>query len=272
MFMNSIAINQRLTSSRSTAAPLHERKARAKPNGGSFDAVLARKAQKTQKTQKTDTLPATVTNTATASSELNTSLKWYDHAELENLCPVDDNAQYNSYMDNFRMEKYERTKGMAKIALGPNELPKFMAELQNVKESGGCLTEFLKQFIPPPVDRLALNPHDLKLATRGVDLIWLNPETGEVVHAQHSPPAPGLSFFSGVNLSFMEREAQSDHTWDLAYDLQKFIQHAFFSEEDSCFNEIDRLLEEIKSRQADKCMARFDFIARLPSSAEIWFN
>jgi len=270
MFMNSIAINQRLTSSRSTAAPLHERKARAKPNGESFDAVLARKAQKTQ---KTDTLPATVKNTATtASSEPNTSLKWYDHTELENLCPVDDNAQYNSYMDNFRMEKYERTKGMAKIALGPNELPKFMAELQNVKESGGCLTEFLKQFIPPPVDRLALNPHDLKLATRGVDLIWLNPETGEIVHAQHSPPAPGLSFFSGVNLSFMEREAQSDHTWDLAYDLQKFIQTAFFSEEDSCFNEIDRLLEEIKARQADKCMARFDFIARLPSSSEIWFN
>jgi hypothetical protein len=70
----------------------------------------------------------------------------------------------------------------------------------------------------------------------------------------------------------MDREAQNDFVWDLAYDLHEFIQTAFFREEDDCFNEIDKLLEEIKARQADKCMARFNFTARLPSSSEIWFN
>jgi hypothetical protein len=285
-FMNNVALNHRLSSIRSTAVPLHERKARENPNGESFNAIMARKAQKMQKADPApatpiDTTPVTsiytplataTTTTATTSSELNTSLKWYDHKELDNLCPKEDAEEYNRYINDFIAETRARNNGMARIHLGAGELPKFMEELQKVAESGGCLTAFLQKFIPEPVkDRTAVNWHDVKLPTQGVDVIRINPETGEIVHAQHFQPL-GLRFLSGQGNSFMDREAQNDFVWDLAYDLHEFIQTAFFREKDDCFNEIDRLLEEIKARQADKCMARFNSTARFPSSSEIWFN
>jgi hypothetical protein len=201
---------------------------------------------------------ATAATTTTASAELNTSLKWYDHEDI--------------YNPDFLDEVRARKSGLPRIHLGPNELPKFMEELQKAAESGGCLTEFLQKYIPEPVkDRTAVNWHNVKLPTQGSDVITINPETGEIVHAQHFKPA-GLRFLGGLGNSPTDREAENDYVWDLAFDLQQFIQAAFFKEEDDCFSEIDRLLEEIKARQADKCMARFNLSMKLPSSTEIWFN
>jgi len=274
--MNNIALNYRLASIRSTAVPLHERKAKKEERQLTFEEKLknaaASNALGSEVPEPTKETTAATENTVSSAS-LNTSLKWYDNSELNSLCPAADEARYNSLMADFRDEKRARTDGMARIHLGPNELPKFMAELQKIKDNGECLTAFLQKFIPEPVkDRTAVNWHEVKLATQGTDVIWLNPKTGEVVHAQHSPPAPGLSSLSGYNLSFADRETQNDHAWDLAYDLQKFIQTAFFSNEDSCFDEIDKLLEEIIAKQAQKCTERFNFIARLPSATEIWFD
>jgi hypothetical protein len=296
--MNNIALNHRLALIRGTAVPLHERKERAAKekereltfedkmknalishvtgadlSDDSDDEAVCEDNTLKYAIYNTHTAPPKTTTPDNSPASLNTSLKWYDNSEIKNLCPAADEVRYNNLMTDFREEKRMRTDGMARIQLGANELPQFMAELQKVKESGECLTAFLQKFIPEPIkDRTAVNWHAVKLPTQGTDVIWLNPKTGEVVHAQHSPPAPGLSSFSGYNLSFADREAQNDHVWDLAYDLQKFIQNAFFREEDSCADEIDKLLEEIKARQAEKCFERFNFVARLPSSTEIWFD
>ena len=279
--MNRIASDFKMQLIRNSAIPLHERKAKPEKTELPTFEELIRNAivshvtgadlsdEAKEDVSKTDEVPhenkiheVQAAKTINSSAELNTSLKWYDHSEAVNLCPIADQAELNRYMDSFIAETRARTNGMAKIRLGANELPKFMEELQKVAESGGCLTEFLQQFISEPVkDRTAVNWHNVKLPTQGVDVITLNPETGEVVHAQHFQPLGLRVLNGGGRLSLADRDALNDYVWDLAYDLHKFIQHAFFKQEDDCPNEIDKLLEEIKARQENKCMRRFDYVA-----------
>jgi hypothetical protein len=278
--MNKIANEFKMQLIRNSAIPLHERKAKAaqEKEPPSFEKMLKNAvishvtgvdaSQEVKETttaspvEETETVEMKATaKVADSSLPLNTSLKWYDHTELGNLCPIENEAEYNRYMDDFRAEKRARIDGMAGIVLRPGELLKFMEELQKVAESGGCLTEFLQKFLPEPVERFSLNPHDVKLGTQGSDVIWLNPETGEIVHAQHNPPSELGLLLSGLRPSTMNREAQNDFVWDLAYDLQQFIQNLFFKQEDECADEIDRLLEELKLRQEGKCMRRFEFVA-----------
>jgi hypothetical protein len=167
-------------------------------------------------------------------------------------------------------EQNARIDGKIGISVGKNELAGLMETLAKAAKNGECFTVALQRFNDErqaksplakyynddgTLDRFAV-PSDvmrdfIQSATMR-DSFWIDPNTGEITHAS---AAFKLGSLLSDPLDIQDRN--SDAVWDLAYDLQQFIQIAFFSREGDCPVEIERLLAEIMERQANKCVARF---------------
>jgi len=172
----------------------------------------------------------------------------------------------------------EKIKGTIAVPVGRNELPKFMEYLEKALADGECLSAALTKWSHEKTGYCEeLGRYKCRLGAGRVmfqesDWFHIDPNTGEIKHAF----PPGIRLIRNGNELFGDRisadllaemtnfdEKHDDAVWDLARDLQQFLRYTYFRQEEDCFDEIDKLLEEIKARQDGKCTLRFDEVAKV---------
>jgi hypothetical protein len=248
--MNKIAHDFKMQLIKSSAVPLHERKAKAekeKTEPPTFKEMLINAAvshatgiDASHETEETATASAEKTETI----ELSAAVK----------------AASSDFM--------EKVQGTIAVPVGKNELPKFMEYLEKALENGIDLADALTKWSHNKTGWCdELDSYKCRIAAGSVifeqsDWFHIDPNTGEIKHA--SPPGiHGILRLSGWIEPPPNSENHEKAVQDLAKDLQKFLRYTFFKQEDDCADEIDRILEELKARQEGKCMCRFDEVSKV---------
>ena|GEM_PF-1977397 len=178
-----------------------------------------------QQNKATQTQPSITTPSQTSQS-LNTSLRWFDDSSI--IFP-----QMQS-LDNGKMF----------VPIGKNEILGLMGKIEQALADGKCYTTALQA---------QHDSHSFTPSTRTLyDSFLLDPNTGEITFA--------LPLWASVSENgYNHSQHDDDVVWDLAYDLQKFIQLRVFGNSDGMSeDEVERMIAEIKARQKEKCADRFD--------------
>jgi hypothetical protein len=155
-----------------------------------------------------------------------TSLKWYEGDSLSSS------------------EWKTRISGNTiRVTIGRNELPALMEEIERALANGESYLTAIEKF------------YDNKNHYVGgsvYDTIYIDPFTGTVKHA-----APVGFAYSGEG-KVLHSMQDDDAVWDLAYNLQTFPKLRVFGETGGLsVSEVERVLDEIRESQANKCTWRF---------------
>ncbi|MCL2633985.1 MAG: hypothetical protein FWD34_05660 [Oscillospiraceae bacterium] len=182
----------------------------------------------------------------------NTSLRWHmppsEQNRLIHSMPGDQGDNWVKVVSEFGEAMKERIAGTFQIPVGKNELPALMKYIEEALANGEPLNSALQRQIDKYTNA------DGSMNRNGLDLFWIDPITGEVKHASSNH---GITYYHTDFSDAVNRDC--DAVWDLAYDLQQFLRYTFFRQEGDCPDEIAEILEEIKSRQGNKCTERFDY-------------
>lgn len=164
--------------------------------------------------------------TKNTTSALNTSLRWFD-----------DSSVIFSQMQSL-------ANGKMFVPIGKNELLGLMDKIEEALAKGEDYTTALQA---------QYDSHNFQPSTRTLyDSFLLDPNTGEITFA--------LPLWASIGENgYNHSQHDDDVVWDLAYDLQKFIQLRVFGETNGMSeDEAERMIAEIKERQINKCTDRFD--------------
>jgi len=177
-------------------------------------------------------------------TELNTSLRTASAEERHAYYQTLPFEQVGEAMERDAEQMLQRIEGAMQVPIGKNELPEFMAEMEKALADGASLKSVLQKQIDKHTADDGSRPGSL--GTNGMDILFIDPNTGEIKEA-----------FPRIN---EPRDFGFDDNcvWDLAFDLHEFIMLRFFKNDDDNSEEIDRLIEDIKARQENKNYDRFD--------------
>jgi len=133
------------------------------------------------------------------------------------------------------------------VPVGKGELLGLMKAIEEAAAKGEHFSTVLQKqidkYIDPETGKLGVND-------RTVDFLYVCPYTGEVKYAT---PRTGMVYV-GVEFS----AAGDDAVWDLAYDLQRFIQLRVFGNTEGMSNEeVEAEIADIKARQSEKDYSRY---------------
>jgi len=183
-----------------------------------------------------------------AASEPNTSLRWCKSVkEMNQILRTEGDekfqkvvAEVTKVIDEIRMTTWQ-------IPVGKGELLGLMKAIEEAAANGEhfstALQKQIDKYIDPETGKLGVND-------RTVDFLYVCPYTGEVKYAA----ARTGMVYVGEEFS----AAGDDAVWDLAYDLQRFIQLRVFGKADGLSDEeIEAEIADIKARQSGKDYSRY---------------
>jgi len=182
---------------------------------------------------------------------LNTSLRW--HTSIREISLMinraaaggeDESEAYLRIMSE-EMDTAENVKRAKApmVPVGRNELATFMEEIEKGLADGESFDNILQKQIDKHI-------HGVAGESTIYDFFFINPSTGEIQHAQPS----GRCFYDSQEII----NTDEDSVWDLAYDLQQFINATVFKPADMDSDKADKIVAEVKARQKDKIFDRFD--------------
>jgi len=170
---------------------------------------------------------------------------------------------YNTSLREMRPDYSRDFRGLTRgelLYIAKNEMTEFFAELDEAAKNGESLESVIKKhsdkhkdFQGNVVTRDFGTGIDIngskKYGNPALDMFWIDANTGEVMWAQ------AKSRLSGSNEIFSEDD---DAAWDLAYDLQEFINLRFLGKTDGMSKEeVDAVVNDILTRQSHKNIDRF---------------
>ena len=188
----------------------------------------------------------------------NTSLSWgLPLREQSKLIDAanGDTAAINKIYSEWHSAYQARVEGTVVVPLGRNELVSFMEEIEAGIASGMTFAEICQQRSDAKVRELYPDDSDVTGVGGDLsDLFFIDPSTGEIKHAT----SKGRHYYGNDDTCYTDVDA----AWDLAYDLQQFLNAKVFRNENFVTEEseaeADRLVAEIKARQTNKDYGRFD--------------
>jgi len=162
----------------------------------------------------------------------------------------DDNEYVLKIGTAFMLYVIEKEKGTVQLPIGKNELVSFMEEVENGLANGESFSDIMQKRIDAKVQEFYPNDSGITgIGSNLADIFFIDPNTGEIKYAD----SKGRNYIENNT-----GEADDDAAWDLAYDLQQFINATVFKPDDMSADEADKIVAEVKARQANKDTGRFD--------------
>jgi len=185
---------------------------------------------------------------AASGSEPNTSLRWCKSVkEMNQILRTEGDDKFQKVITDVTKVIDEIRMTTWQVPVGKGELPGLMNAIEEAAANGEhfstALQKQIDKYIDPDTGRLGVND-------RTVDFLYVCPYTGEVKYAT---PRTGM-----VYVSEEFSAAGDDAVWDLAYDLQRFIQLRVFGNADGMTDEeVEAEIADIKARQSGKDYSRY---------------
>ena len=184
----------------------------------------------------------------------NTSLRWrITGSELGKMLDAagDSVERKTQIMNKYDSEISERMKGTLQVPIVRNELVSFMEEVERGLENGESFSDIVQKWNDKKVREFYSDDDVTGLGNSLADLIFVDPDTGEVKHATTKL----RQFYDNQDII----DGDDDAVWDLAYDLQQFLNARVFRNENVVSDdEANKIVAEVKARQANKDYGRFD--------------
>jgi len=188
------------------------------------------------------------TKSSASVSEPNTSLRWCKSVKEMNqiLRTEGDEKLHQVVMDETKVIDEIRATTL-QVPVGKGELLGVMQAIEKAAANGehfiNALLKQIEKYARPEEGILGPGSND-------VDFLWIDLCTGEVKYAA---PRTGM-----VYVSEEFSAAGDDAVWDLAYDLQRFIQLRVFGNADGMSDEeVEAEIADIKARQSEKDYSRY---------------
>lgn len=180
---------------------------------------------------------------------LNTSLRWCKTLTQQNK---EVQASWDNAAEIMGKQSHalrERVKGTVDVPIGRDELTQFMAAVEEGMANGLTFAEIAAAQMKKHAEQ-DRQPGLAGVSSANADIFCINPDTGEVKHC-----------FAKTRLSsnsIAEPQQDEDAAWDLAYDMQMFLQNSFFRSEHISAEEAEAIIADITARQSEKDFTRYD--------------